>query len=86
MMPALYRGVPQVINPPGKFDAEAAFELIARFEVHQRRLRPTDGLKDDAPGGEPPRPLELQPAHGVFSGGEALGTELMGWGRENISA
>ena len=34
LMPALYRGVPQVINPPGKFDAEAAFELIARFGIN----------------------------------------------------
>jgi acetyl-CoA synthetase len=82
MMPALYRGVPQVINPPGKFDAEAAFELIARFGVNVAFVPPT-GLKMMRQVANP-RGRWNYSLRTVFSGGEALGTELMGWGRETL--
>ena len=82
MMPALYRGVPQVINPPGKFDAEAAFELIARFAVTVAFVPPT-GLKMMRQVATP-RDRWNYSLRTVFSGGEALGTELMGWGRETL--
>ncbi len=80
MMPALYRGVPQVINPPGKFDAEAAFDLIARFGINVAFLPPT-ALKLMRQVANP-RDRWNYSLRTVFSGGEALGTELMGWGRE----
>ena len=82
MMPALYRGVPQVINPPGKFDAEAAFELIARFGINVAFIPPT-GLKMMRQVASP-RDRWNYSLRTVFSGGEALGTELMGWGRETL--
>lgn len=82
LMPALYRGVPQVINPPGKFDAEAAFELIARFGINVAFVPPT-GLKMMRQVANP-RDRWNYSLRTVFSGGEALGTELMGWGRETL--
>lgn len=82
LMPALYRGVPQVINPPGKFDAEAAFELIARFGINVAFIPPT-GLKMMRQVANP-RDRWNYSLRTVFSGGEALGTELMGWGRETL--
>ena len=80
LMPALYRGVPQVINPPGKFDAEAAFDLIARFGINVAFIPPT-GLKMMRQVANP-RDRWNYGLRTVFSGGEALGTELMGWGRD----
>jgi len=82
MMPALYRGVPQVINPPGKFDAEAAFDLIARFGINVAFIPPT-GLKMMRQVANP-RDRWNYSLRTVFSGGEALGTELMGWGQETL--
>jgi len=82
LMPALYRGVPQVTNPPGKFDAEAAFELIARFGINVAFVPPT-GLKMMRQVANP-RDRWNYSLRTVFSGGEALGTELMGWGRETL--
>ena len=82
LMPALYRGLPQVINPPDKFDPEAAYELIARFEVRNVFIPPT-GLKmmRQVPH---PRARWNYSLRSAFSGGEALGTELIGWGQENL--
>jgi acetyl-CoA synthetase len=82
LMPALYRGVPQVINPPGKFDAEAAFELIARFGINVAFIPPT-GLKMMRQVANP-RDRWNYSLRPVFSGGEALGNELMGWGRDAL--
>ncbi|NNE84721.1 MAG: AMP-binding protein [Alphaproteobacteria bacterium] len=82
LMPALYRGVPQVINPPGKFDAEAAFELIARFGINVAFIPPT-GLKMMRQIANP-RDRWNYSLRTVFSGGEALGNELMGWGRDAL--
>lgn len=82
MMPALYRGVAQVINPPGKFDAEAAFDLIARFGINVTFIPPT-GLKMMRQVANP-RDRWNYSLRTVFSGGEALGTELMGWGRDAL--
>ncbi len=82
MMPALYRGVPQVINPPGKFDPEAAFDLIARFGINVAFLPPT-ALKLMRQVANP-RDRWNYSLRTVFSGGEALGTELMNWGREAL--
>ncbi len=82
MMPALYRGLSQVIQPPGKFDPEAAYDLISRFEVRNAFIPPT-GLKlmRQVPN---PRDRWNYSLRSAFSGGEALGTELTGWGQEQL--
>jgi len=82
MMPALYRGVLQVINPPGKLDPEAAFAFLARHGINVAFLPPTAlKLLRQVPNARQRWNYGLRT---VFSGGEALGTELMGWGRDTL--
>jgi acetyl-CoA synthetase len=80
--PALWHGIPQVVNPPGRFDPERAFDLMARYGVRTAFVPPT-ALKVmrqvDNPRGRWDYDLRT-----MFSGGEALGTSLMGWGREQL--
>ena len=81
-MPALYHGIPQVVNPPGRFDPEAVFDLLARYGVRCAFIPPT-GLKVMRQV-ENPRARYDYDLRTMFSGGEALGTSLMDWGREQL--
>ena len=81
-MPALYHGIPQVVNPPGRFDPEAVFDLLARYGVRCAFIPPT-GLKVMRQV-ENPRGRYDYDLRTMFSGGEALGTSLMDWGREQL--
>ncbi len=78
MMPALNYGVPLVAHRMAKFDPDEAFALIAREGIRNAFLPPT-ALK-----------LMRQSTHApvamrsVGSGGEALGAELLDWGRERL--
>ncbi|MGB0571461.1 MAG: AMP-binding protein [Alphaproteobacteria bacterium] len=81
-MPALYHGIPQVVNPPGKFDPEAAFDLMARYGVRCAFIPPT-ALKVMRQV-ENPRERWDYDLRSMFSGGEALGTSLIDWGREQL--
>jgi len=81
-MPALYHGIPQVVNPPGKFDPEAAFDLMARYSVRCAFIPPT-ALKVMRQI-ENPRDRWDYNLRSMFSGGEALGTPLIEWGREQL--
>ncbi|MDE0780112.1 MAG: AMP-binding protein [Alphaproteobacteria bacterium] len=81
-MPALYHGIPQVVNPLGRFDPEASFDLIARYGVRNAFVPPT-ALKVMRQV-EKPRERWDYNLRSMFSGGEALGTSLMDWGRENL--
>lgn len=76
LMPALHHGVPVVAHRFAKFDARAAFDLMARHGVRNAFLPPT-ALKmmrqvTDLPA------LSLR---SVASGGETLGAELIAWGQ-----
>ena len=79
LMPSLYYGVPVVAHRMAKFSPDAAYELIRRLGVRNSFLPPT-ALKlmrqADTPGDLPLR--------SVGSGGEALGADLLDWGRENL--
>ncbi len=77
MMPALNYGVPLVAHRMAKFDPEHAFWLIDEFKVRNCFLPPT-ALKLMRQASEPAKPLKLR---SVGSGGEALGGELLDWGR-----
>lgn len=82
LMPSWHHGVPVLARRFAKFDAEAAFDLMARHGVTHTFLPPT-ALKmlrslDDA-GAR--RPLKLV---SVASGGESLGLELIEWGRHRL--
>lgn len=78
MMPALNYGVPLVAHRMAKFDPEHAFWLMEKLAVRNVFLPPT-ALK--LMRQVPVTPVKLR---SVGSGGEALGTELLDWGRENL--
>jgi acetyl-CoA synthetase len=80
LLPALHHGVPVVAHRFPKFDAAAAFALMSRHQVSSVFLPPTAlkmlRLEERLDGRWP---LRLR---SVASGGESLGAELIGWGRE----
>ncbi|MDJ0824527.1 MAG: AMP-binding protein [Rhodobacter sp.] len=80
-IPCLYYGVPQVSQDRRKFDPDAAFRLI-RDEGLRTLFVPPTALKlmrqATAPAGLAVR--------SVGSGGEALGADLLDWGRAALGA
>ncbi|KAJ55584.1 AMP-dependent synthetase [Actibacterium mucosum KCTC 23349] len=78
-MPCLYYGVPLVSQRMRKFDATAAWDLIARLRVQNLFLPPT-ALKLMR---QVPVPSGVQ-VRSITSGGEALGAELLAWGRDAL--
>jgi acetyl-CoA synthetase len=79
LLPALHHGVTVVAHRFPKFSGEAAFELMARHGVHNAFIPPS-ALKamKAVPDAEQRFPLSVR---SVASGGEALGAELLEWGR-----
>jgi acetyl-CoA synthetase len=82
LLPSLYLGVPVLAHRARKFDPEEAFSLIGRHGVRNAFLPPT-ALKMMRPVGEPRRRFGLD-LRSVASGGEALGEDILGWGREAL--
>lgn len=78
MLPALRYGVPLVAWRAGKFDPEAALEMMHREGVRNTFLPPT-ALRIIRQA-IPDRPV-LPRLRSVASGGEALGVETLEWGR-----
>ena len=80
-MPALWFGVPLVARRFGKFTPDAAWDVMAAEHVTAAFLPPTAlrMLRRSAP----PDGLALR---AVMSGGEALGADLIAWGRETLGA
>ena len=78
-MPALWFGVPLVASRARKFDADAAWRLMAEERVTCAFLPPT-ALKM-LRRSDPPEGLALR---AVMSGGEALGASLLEWGRDAL--
>ncbi|WP_162653402.1 AMP-binding protein [Lentilitoribacter sp. Alg239-R112] len=80
LMPALASGMTVVAKRFEKFTAEAAFELLSKHDIQHAFLPPTalKMMRSYAPKKSPTR-LSLQ---SVGSGGEALGSELLSWGRD----
>ncbi|MFQ5623341.1 MAG: AMP-binding protein [Paracoccaceae bacterium] len=78
MMPSLFFGVPLVAHRMAKFDPEKAFWLMEKLGVRNTFLPPT-ALKLMRSAGIGRAQPKLR---SVGSGGEALGTELLDWGRE----
>ncbi len=76
MLPALTLGVPLVAHRMAKFDPEHAWWLMDRLEVRNSFLPPTAlKLMRQVPPSKPPA------LRSVASGGEALGAEMLDWGR-----
>jgi acetyl-CoA synthetase len=81
MMPALYWGVPLISHRMEKFDPERAFRLMAEQGVTCAFFPPT-ALKLMRTVARPERfGLRLRT---LGSGGEALGAELLAWGKDAL--
>ena len=78
MMPALNYGVPLVAHRMAKFDPDDAFALIERLNIRNAFLPPT-ALK--LMRHSTAKPVNMR---SVGSGGEALGAELLDWGRDRF--
>jgi acetyl-CoA synthetase len=79
LLPAWHHGVPVLARRFEKFDAQAAFDLMARHGVTHAFLPPT-ALKMLRTV-ERPRERYSLSLVAVASGGESLGEELIEWGR-----
>ena len=80
-MPCLYHGVPLIARRFAKFDATEAWDLIDREQVTLAFLPPT-ALKLMRQVPVPP----TQRLRAIGSGGEALGPDLLDWGRNTLGA
>jgi len=80
-IPCLYYGVPLVSHRFAKFDPEAALRLMAEERVTNAFIPPTAlRLMRQV---RPPAGLALR---AIGSGGEALGADLLDWGRAGLGA
>lgn len=82
LLPAWHHGVPVLARRFEKFDANAAFDLMARHGVTHAFLPPT-ALKMLRTV-ERPRERYALSLVAVSSGGESLGEELIEWGRAQL--
>ncbi|MGN6649897.1 acyl-CoA synthetase [Trinickia sp.] len=79
LLPSWHHGIPVLARRFEKFDADAAFDLMARHEVTHAFLPPT-ALKMLRTVDKPRERYALSLV-AVSSGGESLGEELIEWGR-----
>ncbi|KPK35475.1 MAG: AMP-dependent synthetase [Betaproteobacteria bacterium SG8_40] len=75
-------GIPVVARRFAKFDAEEAFDLMARHAVRNVFMPPT-ALRMLRTVDNPARRWKLN-LRSLASGGESLGVELLQWSRENL--
>jgi acetyl-CoA synthetase len=79
LLPSWHHGIPVLARRFEKFDADAAFDLMARHGVTHTFLPPT-ALKMMRSVERPAERYRLA-LRAVASGGESLGVELIEWGR-----
>ena len=82
LLPSWHYGVTVVAHRPKKFDAERAFDVLARHKVRNTFLVPTM-LKMMRSVGDPRRRWKLE-LRSMFTGGEAVGEEVIRWARETL--
>ncbi|MEO8165305.1 MAG: AMP-binding protein, partial [Betaproteobacteria bacterium] len=82
LLPALHHGIPVLAHRFEKFDAQAAFELMAKHRVRNVFLPPT-ALKMMR-GVSDARSRWNLDIRSLASGGESLGPELLQWGRDTF--
>jgi acetyl-CoA synthetase len=80
LLPGLYHGRPVVASPPGRFDPERAFELIAQLGV-RNVFMPATALRIMAAADGPRLALRT-----VASGGETVGAATAAWCEERLGA
>jgi acetyl-CoA synthetase len=82
LLPAWYHGLPVLACRMRKFDPERAFALIADYNIRNLFLPPTAlKLMRQVPD---PRARWSYDIRSIFTGGESMGEELLGWGREAL--
>ncbi len=82
LLPGLHYGVPVVAARFEKFDPEEAFALMARMAVRNAFIPPTAlRMLRSAPNPQGRHDIRLR---SVGSGGEALGTETLEWGKSAL--
>jgi acetyl-CoA synthetase len=82
LLPSWHYGVTVVAHRPRRFDPERAFDLMARHRVRNAFLVPTV-LKLMRAVAEPRRRWDLT-LRSIFTGGEAVGEEVIRWSREAL--
>lgn len=80
LLPSWHHGIPVVAHRFKKFDPEEAFHLIAKYGVRNSFMPPT-ALKMMRQVKDPRSRYDYR-MRTIASGGEALGAELLDWGRE----
>jgi acetyl-CoA synthetase len=81
LLPTWFCGRCIVSAPIGHFDPEWAYRLMAEHGVRNTFLFPTALKMMRQSGLQPPPAVRLR---SVASGGEALGEEILAWGRETL--
>jgi len=82
LLPSLYLGVPVLAHRARKFDPEEAFGLMARHGVRNAFLPPTAlKMMRTVPNSRGRFEFAMR---SVASGGEALGEDILGWGRDAL--
>jgi acetyl-CoA synthetase len=82
LMPALHHGIPTVSCRFEKFSGETAVALINKHGIRNAFLPPT-ALKMMRMAGDDCKKLKT-PMRSIASAGEALGAELLEWGKETF--
>jgi acetyl-CoA synthetase len=82
LLPCLRSGVPVVARKYDRFDPEAAFRLLAEFDIRNGFIPPTALRMMRAV--QRPRERFRFDLRSVCSAGEALGAETAAWGREAL--
>ncbi len=80
LLPSLHHGVPVFAYQAKKFDPEQAFYFIAKYGIRNAFIVPT-ALKMMRQVENPKGRYDYH-MRTIASGGETLGEELLGWGRE----
>jgi len=80
LLPSWHHGIPVVAYRARKFDPEQAFALLAKYGIRNAFMPPT-ALKMMRQVKDPRKHYDYQ-MRTIGSGGEALGEELLDWGRE----
>ena len=82
LLPAWHHGIPVLAHRFEKFEAEAAFALMAKHKVRNVFLPPTAlKMMRGVPNAKSRWKLDIR---SLASGGESLGPELLQWGRDTF--